>query len=90
MDRPGSPLAQVGCRETRGDSGGASVSVKDFHKSQLRSAKVYPPDSLLAKKRFFFWHRGKLSVLIKVPDTNLQAEAPVHTGRLPDYTFLPF
>lgn len=75
-----------------------SVSVREFHKSRLRSARVSLPVSLPENKVGVFFPfflflsspRRKLSVLIKVSDTTVQAEAPVHTACPRDYTLFPF
>lgn len=63
-----------------------SVSVKEFHNFWLRSVKVYLPPSVPENKVYIFSPRRKLSVLISLSDTTVQAEASMHTSCLPDYS----
>lgn len=67
-----------------------SFCLSELHNFWLRSHKVYLPASVPGNKLDVFFSTRKLSVLIKVCDTSVQAEASVHTGRPPDYTFFPF
>lgn len=55
--------------------------------------KVYLPESLPENKVDIFFPlspRRILSVLIRVSDTKVKAEASVHMGCPPDYTFFSF